>query len=75
MDDDHRAHHTMSELFLKNNFELDDEDQWYERAQLSVNIEHLFSDLYSESLIYAMEDFAISRGSACSSIMMNRRMF
>ena len=26
-----------------------------------------FSDLYSESLIYAMEDFAISRGSACSS--------
>ena len=26
-----------------------------------------FPDLYSESLIYAMEDFAISRGSACSS--------
>ena len=26
-----------------------------------------FRDLYSESLIYAMEDFAISRGSACSS--------
>jgi len=54
--------------FLK---KLSNLDNWKINGSTEHNYPGILSicipDLYSESLIYAMEDFAISRGSACSS--------
>ena len=68
MDEDHKHIKQCRDVFIKtissiSGWKLNGADQYAYPGIISI----CFPDLYSESLIYAMQDFAISRGSACSS--------
>ena len=68
MDHDHKHIKQLRDIFIKT---ISNIDGWKlngaDKDAYPGIISICFPDLYSESLIYAMEDFAISRGSACSS--------